>query len=117
MALSEAYTGSYTVTTEEYSLPNAGAYSSANGITTDGIYQVFLDLSAIAAGDEFELKVYEKATSGGTQRLCYIKTFAGTCAMPINVTPSLILLHGWDVTLKKIAGTDRSLSWSIRKAA
>ena len=116
MALSEAYTNSTTISTTEYSLPNAGSYSSANGITTDGIYQVMLDLSALAAGDEFELKVYEKVASGGTQRMVYVKYFQGAQTTPHSVTPSLILLHGWDVTLKKMSGTDRSIAWSIRKA-
>jgi hypothetical protein len=33
------------------------------------------------------------------------------------VAPSLILLHGWDVTMTKVSGTGRTIEWSIRKVA
>lgn len=117
MALTEAYTNSQTVTGTEHSLPNDATYSSSSPMTADGCYQVFLDLSAMAAGDEFELRVYEKVSASATQRVVYVKSFVGGCALPIQVTPALMLLHGWDVTLKKISGTDRSIEWSIRKVA
>jgi len=32
----------------------------------------------------------------------------------VFVTPSLLLIHGWDMTLLKVAGTDRAIDWSIR---
>ena len=116
MALTEAYTNSQTVTGTEHSLPNDATYSSSSPMTADGAYQVFIDLSAMTAGDEFEFRVYEKVSSTATQRLVYVKNFAGSCATPLHVTPALFLLHGWDMTLKKIAGTDRSIEWSIRRA-
>jgi hypothetical protein len=37
-------------------------------------------------------------------------------AEPIWVSPSLILMHGWDVTLDALTGTI-TCNWSIRKAA
>ena len=117
MALTEAYTNSQTVSTTEHSLPNDATYSSSSPMTADGMYQAFIDLSAMAAGDEFEFKVYEKVSSTATQSLVYVKNFVGRCATPLHVTPALILFHGWDMTLKKISGTDRSIEWSIRKAA
>jgi hypothetical protein len=118
MAISQAYTNSQTISTGEHSMPNDAGYSSGSPITVSGVYQAFVDLSAMAAGDEFELTVYEKISgSGSTQRVVYKKNFFGSCAMPIQVTPSLVLINGWDMTLKKIAGTDRSIEWSIRRAA
>jgi hypothetical protein len=33
------------------------------------------------------------------------------------VSPSFILLHGWTFSLEKIAGTDRTITWSVRKVA
>lgn len=117
MAITEAFTNSQTVSTTEHSMPADASYSSGSPQTDDGVYQAFVDLSAMAAGDEFEFKVYEKVSSSATQRLIYVKNFVGGCALPLHVTPSLVLLHGWDMTLKKIAGTDRSIEWSIRKIA
>lgn len=116
MAISEAYNGSATITTTEYSCPNAGNYNSANGITDDGVYQVFLDTANMAFGDQYQIRVYEKCRSGDTQRVIYEAILTGTMAATW-VSPSLILLHGWDVTLKKLAGTDRAINWSIRKVA
>ena len=85
-------------------------------ITDDGIYQVFLELAAMAAGDQYRIKVKEKVTSAGTQRIVYEAVVTGAQPGPW-VSPSLILIHGWDVTMTKLAGTDRSISWSIRQVA
>ncbi len=112
MAIAEAYSGTETVTNDEWSL--TGDDTSLDAIATDGIYQVFLELNNLAAGDVFEFKVYEKVIAGSTQRLVYSSTFSGVQGEPVFVTPSLILMHGWEMTLNKLAGTDRAISWSIR---
>jgi hypothetical protein len=117
MAISEAYQNTQSVTTTEHSLPNDATYNSTNVITTDGVYQVFLDLNALAAGDIFEFRMYEKISSGGTVRLSFVCRFAGVQGTPMWASPSFILLHGWDFTIKKISGTDRTIDWSIRKVA
>ena len=111
MAISEPYTNSATISSTEYSLPNNSTTGAT--ITTDGVYQVFIDTGNMAAGDQYKIRVKEKVTSGGSQREIYAATLTGT--MTDNwVSPSLILIHGWDVTVQKLAGTDRSFGWSIR---
>lgn len=117
MAITVLYESSGTISTTEISLPNATTYAAGSAITTDGIYQVFLDLSALAAGDQFELKLYEKVQAAGTQRTICIFNFVGVQAAPHTVLPTMIFMHGWDVTLKKVTGTDRSIAWSIRQVA
>lgn len=117
MAISEAFTNSATISTTEYSLPRNAVYDSGQPQTADGIYQVFIDLANMAAGDQYEIKLYEKVTSGGTQRLIDTWIVDGAQAAPAFCLPTMILLHGWDVTMKKLAGTDRSISWSIRQVA
>ena len=117
MAISEPYSGSITVSSVELSL--VSGTSTLQSITDDGVYQIFLDINAVANGDIFEVRVKEKITSGGTQRVAfmfYISDAPGADGAGW-VSPSLILLHGWDVTLVKIAGTDRSIPYSIRKVA
>jgi hypothetical protein len=116
MAISEAYSGTETVSTTEWDLASDTSFV-ADVVTDDGVYQIFLDLNALAAGDVFEFRLYEKVLSSSTQRLAYSAAFAGPQAMPVWVSPSLILLHGWAATLIKISGTDRSIDWSIRKVA
>lgn len=115
MAITEYKTGSATISTTEYSIVTPGTTLASD--TTDGVFQVFIDFAALTAGDEYEIAVKEKATSGGTQRVIFKGTVAGAQGSPIWVSPSLILMHGWDVTIDKIAGTDRSISWSIRQVA
>ncbi len=115
MAITQLYSGTETVSGTEWSLTTDS--SGPDTDTTDGIFQTFIDLNALAAGDVFEFKVYEKVLSGSTQRLVYYARFAGVQGTPNWVSPSLILLHGWDMTLKKISGTDRSIDWSIRSIA
>lgn len=114
MAITEYKTGSATIGTAEYSVVTPGTTLADD--TTDGVFQAFLDPMNMAAGDQFRVRVYEKVTSGGSKRVVYESTLVGAQAEALAF-PSLILLHGWDVTITKLAGTDRSFSWSIRQVA
>lgn len=115
MAITEAFSGTETIGTTEWSLTTDTAGPDTQ--TDDGVYQLFLDLNALAGGDVFELVVDEKVLSSSTQRAVYTARFANAQGVPVWVSPSLVLVHGWDMTLKKISGTDRSIDWSIRKVA
>lgn len=114
MAISEAFAGSEAVGTTEWSCTTDTAGPDVE--TSDGIFQVFLDLSDMVQGDELQIRVYEKVQSADTQRIVYQSNLVGPQSPPIWVSPTLILLHGWDVTLDAIAGTI-TVSWSIRKVA
>lgn len=115
MTITALHEDSATISTTEYSLPADTTAGVPTSQTTDGVFQVYLDLNALAAGDSYELKVYEKVQSAGTQRLVSKAYFVGVQSDPHFVMPTLILMHGWDVTLKKLAGTDRAIGWSIRQ--
>lgn len=108
---------SATISTTEYSLPADTTTGVPTSQTTDGIYQFFIDFGAMIAGDQYEIKMYEKTDSGGTQRLVETWIQTGAQSKPQFVLPSMILGEGWDVTVKKLAGTDRAIAWSIRKVA
>jgi hypothetical protein len=114
MAISEAFAGSEAVSTTEHSCTTDTAGPDVE--TSDGIFQVFLDVSDMIAGDQLQIRIYEKVQSSDTQRVCYQSILTGAQAEPIWVSPSLILLHGWDVTLDALAGTI-TVTWSIRKVA
>lgn len=104
-----------TIGTTEWSLATDTSWSSADAQTTAGTYQLFLDLSALAAGDFFLLTQYETVLSGGTQIVFNRTPFNGaTLNTPGIVLPAMRLLWGWDWSLKKLAGNDCSISWSIR---
>lgn len=114
MAIAQLYSGTKAVDTTEWSLTTDSAGPDAD--TTDGVFQVFLDVSDMVAGDELQIRIYEKCRSADTQRIAYQASLVGAQAEPLWVSPSLILMHGWDVTLDAIAGTITVL-WSIRQVA
>ncbi len=111
-----AFEGSETVSTTEHSMTTDTAGPDTD--TTDGVFQAFIDLNAVAAGDTFRFSVYETvATTSGTQREVYSAEFTGAQSTPIWTSPSLVLGVGWDMTLVKIAGTDRAIVWRIAQVA
>lgn len=101
--------------------PAEGAFTSigTDPDTTDGIFQLFVDLSAMQAGDTLVIQAVEKATaSGDTQRAIFSQTYSGAqTTEPMFVSPTFILLHGWAFQLKQTAGSSRSYLWSIRQVA
>ena len=113
MAISEAYSGTASISTTEFSCPNNS--TTLTPVTADGVYQVFLDTSDMVAGDQLQIRIYEKCRSADTQRIIYEAVLTDTMAQTW-VTPSLILLHGWDLTLDALAGTI-TVNWSIRQVA
>jgi len=115
VAITEAFANSQAVDTTEWSMPRDASYTSASPQTDDGIYQIVLDVSDMVALDELQIRVYEKVNSGGTQRIVYEATLLGA-QNSCWVSPSLILMHGWDATLDAIVGTI-TVIWSIRKVA
>ena len=115
MAITEAYANSASISTTEYSLP-ANSTSLAT-LTNAGIFQLLLDLNALTATEQYRLKIYEKVQSSGTKRVIQTVEFTGIQDEPIYVTPSLILINGWDITMIKLFGTSRTIEWSIRKVA
>jgi hypothetical protein len=115
MAISEAFSGSFAISTTEYDLPSASTTKSSQ--TTDGIYQLFIDLSALTATESYRLRIYEKTRSTSAQAIVEDITISGVQSEPVYVTPSLLLMHGWTYTLQKLQGTDRTIEWSIRQVA
>lgn len=114
MAISEAYANTQAIDTNEWSL--TGDDNSLAALTESGVYQIFLDVSDMVTGDELRIRVYEKVQAGDTQRIVLQSNLIGPQSPPIWVSPSLILMNGWDVSLKAIAGTI-TVTWSIRKVA
>ena len=114
MAFSEAYSGTNGTWGTEYSLVNASTSLATEA--TDGIYQVLLDLNAMVLGDTYEFRCYEKVRSSDTQRVAFINTFSHAQGADgaIWVSPAIQLMHGWDFSVKRTAGSDRTITWSIR---
>jgi hypothetical protein len=117
MAITEPFAVSQVVTTAtEWSMTTDTAGPDLE--TSDGVFQVFLDLADMVSGDELQIRIYEKVQSGDQQRIVYQSNLIGPQSPPIWVSPSLVLMHGWDVTLNQMAGTANiTITGSIRKVA
>jgi hypothetical protein len=115
LAITSLYEFASSVSTTEYSLTDDS--TTLQSRNSSGVYQLFMDLSNLSAGDQFTLTLYEKATSAGTQRKVEQWTFSGTQGQPIWASPSLILMYGWEFSLVCVAGSDRTISWSVRQVA
>jgi hypothetical protein len=118
MAISEIYSGTELVTTAEHYLTSDT--TSISAITTDGIFQLWLDVNDLAMGDILQIRVYEKCRGGSPgdiQRVAFEWILRDTHAGELWVSPSLILMHGWDMSLDCLAGTNVRVHWSIRSVA
>lgn len=84
--------------------------------TDDGVYQLWVDDQGnMTKTEEYAIRIYEKVEeTGGTKKLVFKATLKGVQS-EIFVTPMLILMHGWDMTIQKVAGTDRAFDANIRR--
>jgi hypothetical protein len=112
MAVTELYANTQAVTTDEWSLTTDTTTLATD--TTDGVFQAWIDLSAMVRGDSFRIKAYEKVQSAGTQRLIFSHVINNSQSDPMYVTPAMMLMHGWDFSLERLAGADRTITWAIR---
>lgn len=107
-------TDSATISTTEYFL--ASDSTTATYQTTDCVLQVMLDLSAMVAGDSYDIKFYEKA-DGTNARVFYSCTRTGVQTNPNWVSPAFVVGNGWEVSVDRTAGSDRSIGWSLYKVS
>ena len=113
MAITEPYElDGVTVGASELSV--VSGTTSLQTITTDGVYQLWVDAGTMAKGDEYRIRAYETVEgTGGTKKVFAQWTLLGVQTENF-VTPTFILINGWDFTITKIAGTDRAFDASIR---
>ena len=103
---------SATIGTTEYFL--ASDSTTATYQTTDAVVQLWLDCNAMAAGDQYRVRGYEKVNAG-TARVAWEATLTGAQSNLFS-SPSSILGEGWEFSVTKLAGTDRAIGWSLRSA-
>lgn len=113
MASLSALANSQSITTTEHSLPADATYAAGSPQTTDCITQTRVNRSAMAAGDEYRFRVYAKVNAQ-TARPIYEATWLGAYSDDF-VTPQFIFTDDWDITLLKVAGTDRTFHWTVER--
>ena len=114
MAVTEAYViSSVTVGATELSI--VSGTTTLQSVAVAGAYQLVVDGATMAKGDEYRVKIYEKANSAGTKRVLAQWSLQGV-QTELFCTPTFMLMHGFDMTIQKITGTDKAFDASIRKA-
>lgn len=81
--------------------------------TDDAIHQDWVDFGAMAAGDVYEWRLLEKV-GAAAQRDVITGRIVGVQGSPLVLT-GFVLVEGWEIGVRKISGTDRSIVWSLRK--
>lgn len=104
---------SATVGTTVYYL--ASDSTTATWQTADYAMAVLIDTSNMAAGDQFRFRVHEKI-NGGSAVVVDERVLSGAQSFPVTfVVPPVT--EGWEVSIQRLAGSDRSFAWSFRLVA
>lgn len=102
------------VSTTELSL--ISGTSSLQNDNTPGAYQLSIDASNMAKGDEFVIRAYKAARSGGTKRV-FFQAVLSDAQSQLFVMPAVLMLYNWDFTIQRTAGADRTFDTSIDRAS
>jgi hypothetical protein len=101
---------SATIGSTEYSLP--GDTATPTPQSTDCYVQPWISFASAAAGDRFRVRVYEKMNNGSSTAI--VDRVVNGAQSTLWTCPLLLVGGGWDVTVTKVAGTDRAIAWSLR---
>lgn len=112
MAAITLTTNSATISTSEYFL--ASNSTTATYQTSDVILQAEIDLAAMTATETYQITIYEKVDGTNVKTIYGPVILIGAQARAF-VAPAFIVGNGWEVGVKKIAGTDRAIPWTLAK--
>jgi hypothetical protein len=88
-------------------------------VTDAGVYQVALDLNALADGstpDILTVRVYGKARSSDSERLMESWEFIGAQGKPLWRSNPELSPHYFKVTITQSQGTGRAVLWAVYSA-
>lgn len=110
MALTTTH-DSASISTTEYSLPADTTTGVPTSQTGGMLLQAFIRIASIAAGDLFRVRLYRTINAGQVT----LEDWFIDVAKPSWTMPSVILgsSAGWDLTVIKVSGTDRTVHWTI----
>ena len=127
MPITELYssTGFIATTTAAVSIAQATPSTALATSTVYGVFQFVIDANNMVAGEQYSLALYEKCVTAGTQRLLETWVLDGAQAEPLFVTPSVVLLNGWDFNVIRVGtsstttstGNTRHLLSSVRQVS
>ena len=112
MAIQELFssTGFIATTSAPVSVAQATPSTNLSTSTSAGVVQALLNFNNMIAGEQYEIKVWEKTVSADTQRLLETWVVDGQQAEPIFITPALTLMNGWDLTVQRVGTSSTTTS-------
>jgi len=103
--------GSASISGTEFSLPNGSTTLTPQ--TTACKLEAWIDASAVLAGDQYRVQILEKV-NGGTQAVAWEGFITGATPQ-LYVLPVRDVNEGWDVRVKLIAGSARTIAWALKQ--
>ena len=88
-----------------------------------GVFELLLDLNALASGDVLEVRIYKMVLTAGTSRPALIEVFAdaqpadGKVAISEPVSNELTDTNAVRFSIKQTQGTGRDIPWVVLKHA
>lgn len=82
-------------------------------LTTNASYVFEIDTGAMLIGDEIEVVISLKTLTGGTERVTRTVRFANAQGEPIKQFEPRAVDISYKVTLRRVAGSDRSYPWKV----
>lgn len=104
--------GSASIGSSEYFL--ASGSTTATYQTTACKLSGFIDLSNMLAGDQYRIQPYEKVNGGSATPASPAAYPTGTQNGLFKIPPHWVS-EGWEIGVKLIAGSARTVSWSLKK--
>lgn len=104
---------SATISTTPYYL--ASDSTTVTYQTIDCILTALIDFANMIAGDQYRVKLLEKI-NGSTARTIVEAVLSGAQSGPY-VLPAIVVGDGWDIEVTRLAGSDRSIGWTLRTVA
>lgn len=112
MPASSAASGSQTATLDtDHTLTTTTAPSGG------AIYQLRVDVAALATGESLRLRIRTKARNGDTQRDLYTMESANAQTSGLLDSPAVAVLGGEDIVaiLRQSGGTGRAFPWILMR--
>lgn len=88
-----------------------------------GVFELVLDLNAMADGDVLEARVYQMVLTGGTTRVVLYEAFFdaqpgdGKIALSEPISNELTDTNATRFSIKQVRGTGRAIPWKVLKHA
>lgn len=115
MAITQAFSGSASSWATEFSLTANSTVLASQA--SPGVYQLFVDMTALGATDTYTIRVYDKVRADSAARRVILEHVVVGVQSSVWAFPSLVLMHGWDMSIVGTGTTTRTIEWSIRKVA